>query len=108
MSFKVENNRLIFGSAAISFQRTLRIPEDGKSYPLPPSFGYFPVHKIDDFIDKVPEEWKKHGGVFMPMYQREVCHAIINLCIFRLYGVTFDIDSLFFLFNLFLFYNYYY
>lgn len=72
LAVKVENNSLKFGSASISFQRTLRIPDDGKTYPLPPSFGYFPVHKIDDFMDKVPADWRAHGGVFIPMYQREV------------------------------------
>jgi len=45
-------------SAAVSFQRTLRIPDDGKDYPLPPGLGRFPVHQVDDF-DGVPDQWKK-------------------------------------------------
>jgi hypothetical protein len=60
-----------FYKTTISFQRTLRLPDDGKIYPLPPSLGPFPVCRVDDYLDKVPEEWKKHGGVFLPMYQRE-------------------------------------
>ena len=40
-------------------------------YPLPPSLGTFPVKRVDDYIDRVPEAWKKQGGVFIPLYQRE-------------------------------------
>jgi hypothetical protein len=72
VTLKVKDNKLIFNdNTVISFQRTLRIPQDDKIYPLPPSFGYFPVCRVDDYLDKVPESWKKHGGVFIPMYQRE-------------------------------------
>ena len=55
----------------VSFQRTLRIPEDGKIYPLPPGLGRFPIRRVEDFADRVPESWRAHGGVFVPMYQRE-------------------------------------
>ena len=33
---------------SISFQRTLRIPDDGDDYPLPPSLGEFPMAHVDD------------------------------------------------------------
>jgi hypothetical protein len=55
----------------VSFQRTLRIPDDGKVYPLPPSLGCFPIHRVEDHAERVPESWLNHGGVFLPMYQRE-------------------------------------
>lgn len=68
----VRFDQLIFGqSLAIDFQRTLRIPDDGKTYPLPPGFGQFPVRRIADYADRVPESWAKRGGVFIPLYQRE-------------------------------------
>ena len=57
--------------ARISFQRTLRIPDDGSDYPLPPGMGEFPLHHIDDYRSKLPAGWARHGGVFMPMYQSE-------------------------------------
>jgi len=57
--------------ARISFQRTLRIPDDGADYPLPPGMGNFPLHHIEDYQGKLPEKWAQHGGVFMPMYQSE-------------------------------------
>ena len=55
----------------IDFQRTLRIPDDNRAYPLPPGLGSFPVAHVDDFADKLPENWRKHGGIFIPMYQSE-------------------------------------
>jgi hypothetical protein len=55
----------------INFQRTLRIPDDGKDYPLPPGLGKFPLRHVDDFADHVPEAWVEHGGVMLPMYQSE-------------------------------------
>lgn len=55
----------------IQFHRTLRIPDDNKKYNLPPSLGTFPLEYIDDFSDKLPTQWKEHGGVFFPMYQSE-------------------------------------
>ncbi len=56
---------------SIDFQRTLRIPDDGDDYPLPPGLGRFPIRHVDDFGDSVPGEWLEHGGVMLPMYQSE-------------------------------------
>ncbi len=56
---------------SISFHRTLRIPDDGRVYPLPPGLGAFPLFKVDDHRDCIPHLWREQGGVFMPMYQRE-------------------------------------
>lgn len=55
---------------AVSFQRTLRIPDDGKDYPLPPGLGSFPLKHVDDFAG-VPELWKERGGVMLPMHKTE-------------------------------------
>lgn len=55
----------------ISFQRTLRIPDDGKQYPLPPGLGRFPLQHMEDFANRVPNEWSERGGVIMPLYQAE-------------------------------------
>ena len=56
---------------SVDLQRTLRNPDDGAEYPLPPGLGRFPVLRVEDYEDKVPESWREHGGVFIPMYQRE-------------------------------------
>ena len=55
----------------IDFQRTLRIPDDDRDYPLPPGLGRFPLRHVDDFAARVPAAWKSHGGVMLPMYQSE-------------------------------------
>jgi hypothetical protein len=55
----------------IQFQRTLRIPDDGKDYPLPPGLGRFPLRHVDDFAKRVPEIWIERAGVILPMYQSE-------------------------------------
>lgn len=56
---------------SVSFQRTLRIPDDGNIYPLPPGLGRFPVLQVKDYLDRVPPLWREQGGVFISMYQRE-------------------------------------
>jgi len=55
----------------INFQRTLRIPDDGKNYFLPPGLGSFPIRHVDDFAGRVPHGWLEHGGVMLPMHQAE-------------------------------------
>jgi len=55
----------------IDFQRTLRIPDDGRDYPLPPGLGSFPLRHIDDYGRRVPSSWLKRGGVLLPMWQSE-------------------------------------
>lgn len=56
---------------SVRFMRTLRIPDDGGEYPLPPGLGTFPLRRVSDYRDRLPEAWREHGGVFLPMYQRE-------------------------------------
>lgn len=55
----------------ISFMRTLRVPDDGKSYPLPPGLGRFYLEHVDDYAQAVPKSWIEHGGVMLPLYQSE-------------------------------------
>lgn len=76
---ELDNNELIFrfpkvhpnAMCTIDFQRTLRIPDDNRDYPLPPGLGSFPIAHVDDFDEKLPATWHQHGGVFIPMYQSE-------------------------------------
>ena len=75
----LERNALVFRFAEVheeavlrvNFQRTLRIPDDHREYPLPPGLGRFPLKHVDDFAERAPGTWKGHGGVFLPMYQAE-------------------------------------
>ncbi len=76
---QLESNELVFdfpdihedARLEINFQRTLRIPDDGTDYPLPPGLGNFPLAHVDDHAKRVPATWLTHGGVMLPMYQSE-------------------------------------
>lgn len=72
MTVRIEHDQLVFSDDfRVSFQRTLRIPDDGRRHPLPPGLGCFPLRRVDDHLERVPESWRARGGVFLPMYQRE-------------------------------------
>jgi hypothetical protein len=72
LDVEVRNDSLHIGERfSVSFVRTLRIPDDGRTYPLPAGLGRFPVARVQDHRDRVPAEWREHGGVMIPMYQRE-------------------------------------
>jgi len=72
LNVTVEGNRVRIGERfAVSFHRTLRVPDDGRSYPLPPGLGRLPIERVADFPSGVPEAWHDHNGVFIPLYQRE-------------------------------------
>jgi hypothetical protein len=58
------------GGATVRFMRTLRLPETG-THPLPPGLGTFPLRRVKDYPDRAPAEWLGHGGVVLPVYQRE-------------------------------------
>ncbi len=81
---EIQNDRLKFSFPEvhpeaefyIDFQRTLRIPDDNNTYPLPPGLGRFPIRNIDDF--NVPANWMERGGVMLPMYQSEALWLSFN------------------------------
>ena len=76
---ELQNDSLVFSfpevhpsaTVRIDFQRTLRIPDDGRDYPLPPGLGRFPLRHVDDVDGRVPPAWIERGGVLLPMYQSE-------------------------------------
>lgn len=62
---------VIDGQLEIAFHRTLRMPDDAKTHPLPASRGTFPLYNVDAFASRLPEKITQHGGIFFPMWQRE-------------------------------------
>lgn len=76
---ELESDELIFrfpgvheeAVCRLSFQRTLRIPDDDRAYPLPPGLGNFPIEHVEDYAGRLPTGWSEHGGVLLPMYQGE-------------------------------------
>ncbi|WP_405810592.1 hypothetical protein OG729_37710 [Streptomyces sp. NBC_00210] len=68
---RIDGNSLLPGGGVqIRFIRTLRLPESG-THPLPPGLGEFPVRRVEDFPDTVPQQWLARGGVMLPVYLRE-------------------------------------
>ncbi len=54
LSVTVESHRVRIGERfSVSFQRTLRIPDDGREYPLPPGSGAFPLHRVEEYVAKL-------------------------------------------------------
>lgn len=76
---ELRDNTMIFTERfSLNFQRTLRIPDDGGTYPLPPGLGAFPIYRVGDYSDRVPEDWDRENGYFIPMYQREAMWIDFN------------------------------
>jgi hypothetical protein len=83
---KITSDHIEFNDhLTIGLKRTLRIPDDDKTYPLPPGMGNFPIYKVGDYLETVPEEWlevmtpaEMKTAVFIPMYQREAMWVSFN------------------------------
>ena len=54
---------------ALRLERTLRVPNDGKVYPLPPSLGAFPVFRTRDYA--ATRAAAERGEFLVPLYQWE-------------------------------------
>ncbi|SFD96592.1 hypothetical protein SAMN04487869_101416 [Marinobacter sp. DSM 26671] len=76
---ELKNSQLVFrfpqvharAVGRIDFIKTLRVPDDGRNYPLPAGFGRFHVEHLEDHAERVPAYWLKRGGAILPMYQSE-------------------------------------
>ena len=61
----LEGDRLVFrfpdvheeARLTVTFQRTLRIPDDDRHYPLPPGLGAFPLRHVYDYRRLMPKVW---------------------------------------------------
>ncbi len=75
----LEHDSLVFrfpqieqdAKVSIDFQRTLRIPDGDKTYPLPPGLGSFPVRHTEDYPEGLSQAITARGGVILPMWQAE-------------------------------------
>jgi hypothetical protein len=76
---ELRDDRLVFTAPevhpqarfAVSFQRTLRVPDDGDGYPLPAGLGRFPLEHVEDHTARIPQAWSRRGGVMLPMHATE-------------------------------------
>jgi len=59
----------------INFQRTLRIPDDGKAHALPPGLGSFPLQDTSKYAGRLPSKWLGSGDgtlhALMPMHNAD-------------------------------------
>ncbi|WP_068154227.1 hypothetical protein [Rhodococcus phenolicus] len=68
MALSIDRDRLYFefpevhtdAELSVTFHRTVRVPDDGTTYPLPPSLGRFPLRVVGDVV-------------VLPMWQSEAC-----------------------------------
>jgi hypothetical protein len=72
MRIRLRDNRLEIG-ARFSFrlERTLRVPTDGSTYPLPPSLGSFPLYCVSEYANRIARGLLNGASHFIPMYQWE-------------------------------------
>lgn len=70
------DNTIIVGRASheppltISFQRTIRVPDNGGSSGLPPDLGKFTLYKVGDYATRLPKTITAKGGVFFSMHRK--------------------------------------
>lgn len=55
-------------SVTVTVHRTLRVPDDGRTYPLPPSLGTFPARRVPGAESRYPAQIPV---LQVPMYQSE-------------------------------------
>jgi hypothetical protein len=58
---------------SVKLMRTVRVPDDGKTYNLPQDFGPFPILDTKNFADTLPPGMKQRGGVFYLCYSVKRC-----------------------------------
>lgn len=74
-SIRIENGD-IESFLEISFRRILRVPDNGKSYNLPPEFGKFPIYSVHTFSSTLPADISSKGGCFIPIYRKYRHHRV--------------------------------
>ena len=48
----------------ISFKQTVRVPDNNEASHLPPNLGEFPLYKVQNYANKLPQNMVEKGGVF--------------------------------------------
>jgi hypothetical protein len=63
----------------IGFERTLRLPDHGGPYPLPPGLGPLPMRRVLEYDDKVPAGWRAGAGpedIFLLLHDHEALFIV--------------------------------
>jgi len=82
LDINVHNNSIQIGPHfSVDCQRTLRIPDDEGTYPLPPGLGSFPIYRVEDYAKRIRKPGTRMvGSLFRCINGRQ--------CGFRLAGQT--------------------
>ena len=63
-----------------SFQRTVRVADNGETNALPPSLGSFPIYRTIDYVKSLPEHIAGKPGFFVPMYRKCYLVSLMEVC----------------------------
>jgi hypothetical protein len=67
---ELESNHFRFNDdLVVTFQRTIRVPDNQQTSKLPPSLGAFPLKAVSGYADKPTSAMSAKGGLFFPMYR---------------------------------------
>jgi hypothetical protein len=69
----------------ITFERTIRVPDNDSSSYFTPELGHFPLHKVSYYATKLLTSMVAKGGLFFPMYQSEAMWINFDSCKATLY-----------------------
>ncbi|MEY4174582.1 MAG: hypothetical protein RI900_1747 [Actinomycetota bacterium] len=69
-TFSIQDDQLVIGDLSITFQRTLRVSEQGVNA-LPPGFGPFPLRAVHQRQRLLTPAMVERRGVMLPLYMRE-------------------------------------
>lgn len=68
----IRNSQIYPNDLEISFHRTVRVPDNGKTSKLPPSLGKFPLYKVENYANTLLHTMVAKGGIFLPMYHEDM------------------------------------
>jgi len=54
----------------ITLRRTIRVPDNGDCFNLPPDMGAFPIFNVEQYRSSLPKSLVEKGGVFVPIYRK--------------------------------------
>jgi hypothetical protein len=64
----------------VSFERTVRVSDNGNVNSLPPSLGHFPIFNTSNYEKTLPAPMAAKGGYFLPMHRMCCLFLCANTC----------------------------
>lgn len=61
---------LINDDLRITFNRTIRVPDNQQTSCLSPFLGSFPLRAVSKHVETLPAYMATKGGVFLPMFRK--------------------------------------